>query len=138
MKKAKIAQHWKKQLVGKWQITFMPDFTKKDVNEEGPASFEVKSDGSGEFRFLLVQGNAYGDFKNNPEGPVFDFTWDGSDECDEASGDGWMQANPEGKAEGGIRFHGGDTYKFRAAKSRQEEKTPLPKSARKKIAKKKK
>lgn len=65
---------------------------------------------------MLVHGYADGSFKNEINGPVFDFTWDGNDECDEAQGDGWMKVKPNGKAEGEIRFHNGDTHKFIAIK----------------------
>lgn len=110
----------KKPLVGKWRIVHMDDFTKKDIDEEVPAFIEVESGGTGESQFILVRGALCGDFKNNE---VFDFTWDGSDECDEASGDGWMKIRPDGgtTAEGEIRFHCGDTHKFRAVMATNRE-----------------
>lgn len=118
MMKTKNWQNLKKQLVGKWRIVKMPDFSKADIDEDGKAYFEVKNGGSGEFQFLLAHGFADGKFKNESGMPVFDFTWDGNDECDEAQGDGWMKLGPDGTAEGEIRFHLGDTYRFRTVKGK--------------------
>lgn len=106
--------------VGKWRIIHMDDFTKKDIDMEVPAFIDVERGGCGEFQFILVRGAMCGDFKNNE---IFDFTWEGGDDCDEASGDGWMKLRPGGTAaEGEIRFHCGDTHKFRAVKKPKKNK----------------
>src|SRR5438874_2571889 len=42
------------------------------------------------------------------------FGWNGNDEMDEASGDGWAELQPNGSLEGQICFHGGDEANFTA------------------------
>lgn len=72
--------------------------------------------GTGEFQFACVTGDLDGEFKQQAEGILFDFTWDGSDECDHVFGDGWMKVGKGGLAQGEIRFHMGDKSLFWAKK----------------------
>lgn len=44
MMKKNAGQPWKKQLVGRWRIVSMPDFTKADIDEDAPACIEIKGD----------------------------------------------------------------------------------------------
>jgi hypothetical protein len=106
----------KKTLAGKWQITKMSDFAQKDVDMETKAFMVVQTGGSGSFQFILVEGEACGEFSQTHEGSLFDFTWQGNDECDEASGDGWIRSIDGKSAEGSIWFHCGDTHRFQAKK----------------------
>jgi len=117
-KKFKQTEIGKKDFIGIWRITKMSEWDNDYVNEEVKAFIRIEKSGMGEFHFGLVQGSMSGDFKKNIEGMIFDFTWEGSDECDSANGDGWMKINDDGKAEGEIRFHLGDTSKFWAKKRR--------------------
>ena len=107
----------KKGLIGAWRIIKMSEWDKDYVDEEVKAFIRIKNSGMGEFHFGLVQGSMSGDFKKKMEGNIFDFTWEGSDECESANGDGWMRIKDDGTAEGEIRFHLGDTSKFWAKKS---------------------
>ena len=97
-----------------WRITKMSEWDNDYVNEEVRAFIRIEKSGSGEFHFGLVQGSMCGDFEKSKEGMIFDFTFEGSDECDPANGDGWMKINDDGIAEGEIRFHAGDKSKFLA------------------------
>jgi len=106
----------KKLLVGKWRIIEMTDFNQKDVDMEVKAYLAVERNESGAFQFLLVRGDICGEFSQTPDGSLFDFTWEGNDECDEAAGDGWIRSLDGKNAEGAIRFHCGDTHQFKAKK----------------------
>ncbi len=106
----------KNLLAGKWRIIKMTDFNQKDVDEEVKAHIIIERGGCGEFQFILVRGDISGEFSQTQSGALFDFTWLGNDECDEASGDGWIHSMNGTKAEGKIRFHCGDTYEFQAKK----------------------
>lgn len=86
------------------------------VNEEVKAFIKIEKSGMGEFHFGLVQGSMSGDFMKLEGNLIYDFTFEGSDECDQASGDGWMKINADRTAEGEIRFHLGDKSKFWAKK----------------------
>jgi hypothetical protein len=80
----------------------------------GPAFIELNKDGSGRFRFIAVDG--YLDWKNaeHTDGSRVEFTWEGSDEGDRASGRGWAERHVDGSLRGRIFFHAGDDSGFRA------------------------
>ena len=46
--------------------------------------------------------------------PGIEFSWDGNDEGDPASGRGWATLRPGASLEGRIYFHMGDDSSFRA------------------------
>ena len=46
--------------------------------------------------------------------PGIEFSWEGNDEMDPASGRGWAALSPDGTLEGRIFFHMGDDSWFRA------------------------
>lgn len=98
----------KNNLVGEWRITKMSEWDNDYVNEEVEAYIKIEKSGVGEFHFGFVQCSTSGNFKESR----YDFTFDGSDECDPTNGDGWMKINQDGTAEGEIRFHMGDRSKF--------------------------
>ena len=110
--KFKPTEIGKNDFIGTWRITKMSEWDNDYVNEEVQAFIAIEKSGSGEFHFGLVQGSMCGEFKKLNEGLIFDFTWEGSDECDSATGDGWMKINADKTAEGEIRFHLGGTSKF--------------------------
>ena len=95
----------------------MSEWDKKYCNMEVQAYIKIEKKGIGEFQFGLVFGSITGDFIIRNDEDVFDFTWEGCDKCDEASGDGWMKIKGDGTAEGEIRFHGGDKSMFWAKKA---------------------
>jgi hypothetical protein len=48
----------------------------------------------------------------------FAFTWDGSDEMDEASGSGWLQLSNKDEVEGLIKFMGAIALPSKPCKAR--------------------
>ncbi|MGO9876393.1 MAG: hypothetical protein ACLPVY_21675 [Acidimicrobiia bacterium] len=80
----------------------------------GPAFIEFGKDDSGCFRFIAVEG--WMDCrKTTREGrPAVEFSWDGSDEGDAASGRGWASLQEDGSLVGHIYFHFGDDSGWRA------------------------
>lgn len=106
----------KTEFAGKWNITRMSGWDADYCNMEVQAFIRFERGDSGEFQFGLVCGWMDGEYKDTAEGTIFDFTWEGSDECDEASGDGWMKINKDGTGEGEIRIHDGDGSRFWAKK----------------------
>lgn len=115
---SKQARTGKKDFVGLWHIVKMSTWDKDYFNMEVRAYIKVEKSRSGEFQFGLVTGSIDGEFKKTAEGLVFDFTWAGSDECDEESGDGWMRISKDGTAEGELRIHNGDNSLFWAKKKK--------------------
>lgn len=107
----------KKDFIGIWHIAKMSEWDEEYCNMDVQAYIKIEKNRSGEFQFGLVTGSMYGGFKKINAGLIFDFTWEGGDECDEASGDGWMKVSNDETAEGEIRLHGGDKSMFWAKKA---------------------
>ena len=95
---------------GKWRIVEMPNYEAGFLDMVEPAYILFDGEGSGEFVFGCVTGAIYGagDTKN------VIFSWGGSNEMDEARGDGWAELQPDGSLEGEISFHDGDEASFTA------------------------
>lgn len=118
--KSKQIEIEQRDFIGAWRITKMSEWDNDYVNEEVQAFIKIEKSGSGEFHFGFVQGSMYGDFEKRDENLIYDFTFEGSDECNSANGDGWMKINADGTAEGEIRFHAGDTSKFWAKRTKKK------------------
>lgn len=103
---------------GTWHITEMETWGDDYLNMEVQAYIRIRRDGGGDFQFGLVSGQIDGEVV----GDRFEFTWDGNDECDEASGSGWLEMESRNKLEGKIKIHHGDSSTLaaeRAPKSRK-------------------
>ena len=93
---------------GRWRIVQMPDYDADYPDMMGPAYIVFEGDGSGEFAFGCVTGDIWG----ADDADAVDFSWQGNDEMDEASGDGWAELQPDGTLNGEICFHRGDEVPF--------------------------
>lgn len=82
----------------------------------GPAFIEFSSDGPGRFRFVAVEG--YLDCRDCARHghPGLEFTWEGGDDGDPASGRGWAVLEEDRSLRGHIYFHLGDDSGFRAVR----------------------
>ena len=94
-------------LQGRWRIVEMPDYTDDYPDMMEPAYIAFDRTG-GEFAFGCVTGHIHG----AAEADTVAFSWDGNDEMDEASGDGWAELQPDGSLKGEICFHNGDEAVF--------------------------
>jgi hypothetical protein len=93
---------------GYWHITEMSNWDEDYFNMEVQAYIEIDGS-SGEFQFGLVHGHLDGEIVKNGETERFEFTWDGNDECDEASGSGWLKFKNKNALERRIKLHQGDS-----------------------------
>jgi hypothetical protein len=82
----------------------------------GPAFIEINADGTGAFQFIAVEGNLDCHFNEPGADSAVEFSWDGNDESDPASGRGWINFSPDGSLHGRIFFHMGDDSSFRATR----------------------
>jgi hypothetical protein len=98
-----------KSLAGKWRIVEMELWGTNFLDMLEPACIAFDGRGSGEFRFGCVTASL--DCADTPGG---DFTWQGHDEMEEASGDGFAELEDDGSLTGEIRFHNGDQSTFKA------------------------
>ena len=101
---------------GRWRIYEMECWAKDYFDMEVEAFLRIDSGRSGEFQFGLVSGGIDGRITAQPDGERFEFTWEGSDECNPACGSGWMRKKGEKEVEGEIKIHQGDTSAFKARK----------------------
>ncbi|ODS37609.1 hypothetical protein BEH94_10315 [Candidatus Altiarchaeales archaeon WOR_SM1_SCG] len=106
----------KNEFTGTWHIYEMEMWDEDYFNMEVQAYIRIKPDGIGKFQFGLVSGGIDGKVVDYADGKRFEFTWDGNDECDPASGSGWVKINEKDKdlLEGEIRLHLGDDSTFMA------------------------
>lgn len=103
-----------RRIAGTWHIVEMDLWDRETIDLLGPAFIEISADGTGGFRFVAVEGAL--DCRETQRGslPAVEFTWDGEDEGDHASGRGWAARSTDGSLHGHIYFHLGDDSGFRA------------------------
>ena len=109
----------KNKLAGKWRITSMSGWDKEYFDEEVPAYIQIDKNLMGEFQFGYVKGQIDGGIVKRQNQEFFEFTWEGSGECDPASGSGWIMLKDESNADGEIKIHLGDSSTFQAKRMRK-------------------
>jgi hypothetical protein len=102
------------KLVGRWRIIEMDLWDREAIELLGPGSIEFRKDGMGSFRFLAVEGWMDCRPVQTDNRPGVEFSWDGTDELDRASGRGTAVLQDDGSLQGHIYFHLGDDSGFRA------------------------
>ncbi len=105
-------------LLGTWRITWMETWEQDDVDLMGPGHFRFDRDGTGELRFIAVVGFLDGRFGKRDGKPSIEFSWEGHDENDPASGRGWAVLEGENKIKGHLFMHQGDESAFTAKRSK--------------------
>ncbi len=104
-------------LMGKWRITEMDLWDLEDIDLMEPAFIEFGQDLGGHFRFIAVEGWMDCRPGRVQQRPGVEFTWEGDDEGDRASGRGWAALERDGSLRGHIYFHLGDDSGFRAVRA---------------------
>jgi hypothetical protein len=99
---------------GTWHICEMELWDESYFNMDVQAYIRISSNGDGDFQFGLVSGAIDGEVVKHGAEERFEFTWEGSDEMDTASGSGWITLKEQSTIEGRIKFHQGDSSKFLA------------------------
>ena len=74
------------KILGLWHIYQMEQWDEDYFNMEVQAYIKIKEDKTGDFQFGLVRGAIDGSMVKFHDGDRFEFTWQGSDECDPARG----------------------------------------------------
>ena len=108
------------KIKGRWRIIEMDLWDRDAIDLLGPAFIEITRNGTGEFRFIAVEGDLDCRSQEREGLPAVEFTWTGNDECDPASGRGWATLQPDGSLHGHIYFHLGDDSGFRAERCGDE------------------
>lgn len=101
---------------GRWRIVETELWDSDALNLVGPPFIEFGKDGSGSFGFIAVRG--WMDCREVVRDgcPGVEFSWEGNDECDPASGRGWAVLEEDGSLRGRIFFHMGDDSGFTAVR----------------------
>ncbi len=105
------------KFAGTWHITEMENWNEAYFNMEVQAYLKINQKGSGDFQFGLVTGQINGEIAKDESGETLEFTWEGGDENDEASGSGWLKLKDENTLEGEIKIHQGDSSLFLAERA---------------------
>jgi hypothetical protein len=98
------------QLVGRWRIVEADIWDRDHLDLCGPATLTINDDGRGEIAFGALDAClhiAYGRTS-------IDFTWNGSDEGDQVSGEGSAELLDEGSIEIEFAYHNGDEAVLKA------------------------
>ena len=104
---------------GRWRIVEMEAWDQEAIDLLGPAFIELTANGQGSFRVIAVEGwmDVRGVERDGRAG--IEFSWEGNDEMDRASGRGWATLTADGSLEGRIFFHMGDDSWFRAEREKR-------------------
>jgi hypothetical protein len=108
-------------IVGKWRIVEMDLWDQEAIELGGPAFIEFGKGQGGRFRFIAVNGLMDCRHGQRNGRPYVDFTWDGNDECDPATGRGWARLGKDGSLCGHIYFYDGDDSGFKAIPFEEED-----------------
>lgn len=101
--------------VGRWRIDSMEAWDRDAFELLGPAHFTFAKDGLGVFSFIAVEGQMDCRFGIRDGKPLVEFSWDGHDEADPASGRGWAVLDGDALT-GRIYIHLGDDSAFTAVR----------------------
>ncbi|QTA85743.1 hypothetical protein [Desulfonema magnum] len=104
------------KFAGTWHIVEMEMWDESYFNMEVQAYIKINKKGNGNFQFGLVTGYIDGEFIKEDE--KLEFTWEGNDEMDTASGSGWVKMKEKDIIEGKIKFHMGDRSMFTAKRAK--------------------
>lgn len=104
------------KIEGRWHIVATEIWDSDAIDLVGPGLIEIRSDGTGSLRFIAVEG--WMDIRQvERDGrPGVEFSWDGNDDGDAASGRGWATLLSDGSLTGRIFFHMGDDSSFSAVR----------------------
>lgn len=106
------------KFAGTWHISEMEGWDEDYFNMEVQAYIKVDASGLGDFQFGLVSGQLHGEVVKDEGKERFEFSWEGNDECDPASGSGWFRLKDRNTIEGRIRLHLGDSSQFLAKRAK--------------------
>ena len=100
-------------MLGTWRIVTTDLWDRSYLDMLQPAFIRFEPTGRGEMRFGCVVATLEADYASDDA----EFTWRGSDELDETSGEGFAELEPDGSIAGEITFASGDTASFKAVRA---------------------
>ncbi len=94
----------------------MDEWDQAFVDAEVEGYLRIDNDGEGEFQFGYVHGWMTCEFTERGGKTAVEWSWEGNDEMDPASGRGWAVLQDDGTLKGKVFFHRGDKSGFVAVK----------------------
>jgi hypothetical protein len=91
-------------VTGAWRIVEMDLWDAEAINLLGPGYIQFDADRTGHFRFIAVEGWMDCRSGRRDGRPYVEFTWEGNDESDPASGRGWAALEEDGSLRGAYLF----------------------------------
>jgi hypothetical protein len=85
-------------ITGRWRITEMDNWDQEAIDLVQPGFIEFGEDGLGSLGFIVVTGDLDCRDADSDGQPGAEFSWQGSDEGDDASGTGWAALNPTARS----------------------------------------
>jgi hypothetical protein len=107
-------------VVGTWRISEMELWDQESIDLLGPAFIEFRDEGAGRFRFIAVAGQMDCRYGHRHGRPIVEFSWEGHDDGDPASGRGWAVLDDDGMLSGHIFIHHADQSAFTAIRAAGE------------------
>ncbi|MFI5378277.1 MAG: hypothetical protein ACHRHE_03135 [Tepidisphaerales bacterium] len=104
-------------ITGAYKITHMDQWDQDFVDIEVPGFIRFDPHGQVEFHFGYVTGEMTVVFTDRNGKPAAEWTWEGNDEMDPASGRGWAVLQDDGRLEGELSFLEGDSSAFTAERT---------------------
>ena len=90
--------------LGPWRIVEMELWELEDIDMLGRGYIRFDRDGTGEFRFIAVQGGMDCRVAERDGGPIVEFSWAGYEEMDPTCGRGWANWTPMAGCAVGCSF----------------------------------
>jgi hypothetical protein len=105
------------RLAGRWRIVAMELWDADAIDLVGPGFIEFDRHRLGRFGFIAVEGQLDCREVIRDGHPGIEFTWEGSDDSDPATGRGWVVLTDDDTLDGRIFFHLGDDSGFQAVRA---------------------
>jgi len=106
------------RILGTFRITEMDEYDQNLVDAEVEGYIRFDSATTGEFQFGYVCGQMTIEQTTRDGKPAAEWSWEGNDEMDQASGRGWAILQKDGSLKGKIFLHSGDSSAFSAMKKK--------------------
>lgn len=110
-------------ILGHWRITHMDEWDQDFVDAEVEGYIRLDHGGSGEFQFGYVHGVIDHELTERDGKPAAEWSWEGNNEMDPASGRGSAVFQDNGTIKGKLSFHQGDKSGFLAVKKGEPKKS---------------
>ena len=102
--------------IGNWRITEMDIWDQDYVDAEVPGYISFTENNHGEFQFGYVHGYMDCHYSKRDGKETVEFSWEGNDEMDTASGRGVVYIE-KGNLVGELFFHNGEDSEFEAIRN---------------------